>query len=419
MLTFLVGMAVPVYAQPVASSPAQTSEILAPAHSSNPYTPHIPPRAIAYQRAGYALGLSSIPWRVLGLWLLLATGLSASLRNGVYRILRQRPSEDSPQNRPPPFRVLILFFCVYQLLVSLWSLPFGLASLALEHRYGFSNQNVIGFLADVLRNDLLNLIWIPLLWVGWWLMARAPRNWWKWLWAASVPLLLVQFFLQPLVVEPLFNRFTPLPSGPLRTHLEQLARTAGISSERIYVNDTSRRTRHVNAYVNGIGGSARIVIEDTALKSLPEDQLIAMLGHEMGHYVEGHLWIMATSASLGLGVMLWLVDKLLPILRARFGRRWQLNGIADVAAIPLLMLLLFVLIQAQMPFANLESRWLEHRADAFGLRVTHLNKATARLMVGFAERDYSDPDPPALIQFWYGTHPTLRERIAFALDYRP
>jgi Zn-dependent protease with chaperone function len=380
----------------------------------DPYVPRVPARAIAYHRSQYALALYGIAWKLLGLWLLVQTGLSVRMRDAVYRTLRLRlPEADAP----PPFRALALFFVLYAALLLLWSLPYRLAWLALEHRYGFSRQSVIGFFGDALLDMVFSYVSIPLFWGGYWLYARSPRRWLWWLWALLVPLLFFQMILQPVVIAPAYNRFTPLAPGNLHDDILALAARAGITGGRVFVEDTSRRTRHVNAYVTGLGPTTRIVINDTALQTLPEDQLLAMVGHEMGHYVECHIWVHFVTGVFGAGFFLWLAARLIPGLVLEWGRRHGLRGVIDLAALPVIALTLTLFLLAQAPIENAISRTLEHRADAFGLRVTHLNDATARLLVGFAERDYTDSDPPALFQFWFGSHPPLAERIAFARKY--
>jgi len=378
-------------------------------------TPHVPPRAVAYQRTGYALGLFGVIWHITGLWLLLRTGLSTRLRTAAYRFSRRPiPRIDGT----PPFLALTVYFLGFSLLIVIWSLPLSLAGLGLESHYGFSRQTAAGYLSDVGIGFLFNCTVIPVLWCAYRLRAASPRHWWVWLWAILAPLLFVQMVLQPLVIAPAYNRFTPLPDGALRARILALAERAGIRGGRVLVADTSRRTRHVNAFVTGWGPTTRIVIEDTALKELPEDQILAMVGHEMGHYVEGHVWILFVSSAVGAGFLLWILARMIPWLLHRFGSRYGLTGLTDLAALPLILLALYILLQLQMPAANAESRLLEHRADTYGLRLTHLNAAMADLFVGFAERDYADPDPPALFQWWYGSHPSLSSRIEYARHYR-
>lgn len=418
LVAFLLSVSIPILAQ-------TAQHIHAVATNTplirDPYVPHVPLRAIVYQRAGDVLALVSIGWSIFGLWLMLRSRLSARLRTAVFHLLKQ--PAPLPAARPPVRTTIIyyvalsLYYMAFTLLYQCWTLPIGLIDFGLEHHYGFSQQTVGSYLHDSATRLLLGWAFIPVLWCAYGFYHRTPRHWWQWLWALIVILLFGQMVFQPLVVAPIYNRFTPLAPGPLRQQILLLADRAGIGNARILVADTSRRSLHVNAYVTGWGPSTRIVIEDNALRLLPEDQILAMLGHEMGHYVEGHIWILFLGSVAGSGLILWLTARLAPILVRRFGSRYGLTGLTDLAALPLVYLTLYLLLHLQLPLANLESRILEHRADAYGLRLTHLNDATARLFVGFAERDYTDPDPPSLLQWWFGSHPTLASRIAFARDY--
>lgn len=379
------------------------------------YTPHIPPRAISYQRKGRILGLAGVGWKLLAFWLLLRTGLAVRLRNATYRLFRKSPPESDV---PPDIRLLAVYYLLFSALIWAWMMPIALTDLALEHIYGFSRESVIDFLSDSLLNELIGMLNVLLLWLGYQLYTRKPRTWWLWLWAGMVPLLYFIIVLQPIVIAPLFNKYSPMPNSPLRTKILALADRAGIHNATVLIENTSIRSTHINAYVTGLGPSARIVLNDTDLKKLPEDQLLAMLGHEMGHYVEKHILIGFFSGSLGIGVFLFCASRILP-WAVRKQSSWHLKGVCDLASLPLLMLYLALFQLLQAPVENAISRTLEHRADAFGLRLTHLNEADARLFVGFAERDYSDPNPPPFLQFWFGTHPTLSERIKFALTYHP
>jgi Zn-dependent protease with chaperone function len=361
------------------------------------------------------LGFGGLFWSLFGLWVLLQSGFSARFRDSAFRWLARADSRTGP----PPFRVVALYFTLFAVFLQLWQLPIGLARLAQEQKYGFARQGVGGYLLDVGQDTAFLLLAIPLVWGGYWLLARSPRNWWKWLWALLVPLIFGVIVLQPVLISPAYNHYTPLAPGTLRTQILALATKAGIQGGHVFVENTSKRTNHVNAYVYGLGPTTRIVINDTALQQLPEDQILAMLGHEMGHYVEGHIWVGFVGAVLGAGIFLGLAARMLPWAVWRGQRRWRLYGMNDPAALPLFYLILSLFLLLQSPVESALSRYLEHRADAFGLRLTHLNAATARLFVGFAERDYSDPDPPWLLQFWFGSHPTLKERIAFALHYPP
>lgn len=376
---------------------------------------HVPPRAIAYQRLGYALGFFGIFWHILGLWLILQFGIAAKLREWSYRVTRRAFAV----NKLPPLRTLAFFYATLSFLFLLWQMPLSLAGLELERYFHFARETWATWLSDTLLSWIISLPLILIIWIGYAIYVRTPKRWWLWLWIALIPLILFNNIIQPVLIAPLFNHYRPLPAGPLRQSIEQLALKAGIHHAAILVENTSKRTIHVNAYVTGIGPTTRIVIDDTALKTLPPDQLLVMVAHEMGHYVEKHVWIETISNILGAGILLWILAVIFPKLLQRFGTQWQLQGPTDLASLPLFLLCLYLLIQLQMPLANMESRYLEHRADAFALRLTHQNNAMAQLFIGFAERDYEDPNPPKLIQWWYGTHPSLQSRVQFALSYHP
>ncbi len=279
---------------------------------------------------------------------------------------------------------------------------------ALEHK------RLPVLVGDSVISLAFGLLAVPLIWVAYRVYARFPRTWWIWIWLLMAPLLYVIVVLEPVLFAPMFNRYTPMANGPVKADILALADRAGVRNASVLIENTSTRTRHVNAYVTGLGPSARIVINDTAIRELPEDQLLAMISHELGHYVEHHILVGYISSLFGLGAFLWICSFVFPWI-ARRHPLWGSRGIYDLAMLPALMLFISLFLIVQSPIENAISRTLEHRADAFGLRLTHLNAATARLMVGFAERDYSDPDPPKLLHFWFGSHPTLNERIAFAL----
>jgi STE24 endopeptidase len=394
------------------------------ARRADPYTPHLPERAYAYHRANRILFFVGIGWHILGLVLLLRSGVSAEIRDWVEALTRQwrrmSPGDlrSSPRLRAPPFICAGLYYLSYSVVLGLWSLPLGLVGLAVEHWFGFSRESAGLFLKDYALSLCIAQAMIPVVWLGYRFYCRKPATWWLFVWATIVPVSFFVSVVYPVVVSPLYNQYTPLVSGPLRNELLALAAKAGIRNAPVLVEDTSQRTSHVNAYVTGIGPSTRIVLNDTALTQLPNDQIVAMMGHEMGHYVEHHVLIGVAVGALGTGLLLGSIAVIVPRLTARFGRRCRLKGPHDLAAFPLVILTVYVLSLLSEPISSAISRSLEHRADVYGLRTTGLNDATARLMVGFAERDLSDPNPPQLLHFWFGTHPTLLERIALARGFR-
>lgn len=310
------------------------------------------------------------------------------------------------------------YYALFTLLMLLWRLPIGLIGLAIETRFGFSHEPVVMYLRDALVRCAVGWSSVPLIWLVYLLYVADPRRWWLKCWAVVAPLTLLSVMAYPIVVSPLFNRYTPLTPGPLREQILELAATAGIHNGRVLVEDTSRRTSHVNAYVIGLGPSTRIVLNDTALNQLPPDEILAMMAHEMGHYSERHVLIGAIAGAFGSGLILALLARTVPALVLRFRSALRVRGVEDLAALPLVVMLLYALNLAGQPIASGISRAIEHRADLYGLRAAGLSDATARLMIGFVEHDLPDPDPPALVQLWFGTHPTIRERIALARSWK-
>jgi Zn-dependent protease with chaperone function len=223
--------------------------------------------------------------------------------------------------------------------------------------------------------------------------------------------------LRPLVVAPAYNRFTPMRDQQLRQRLEALAEKAGVRGARVYQVDISRRTTKLNAYVTGIGPSKRIVIWDTTLKALSHDEIAAIMAHELGHYVLGHIWWKLGESIFGAFALLWLLGLLYPWAIERWGRRYGVKSVLDVAGLPVFSVVLYVLMLLQTPVERALSRMHERAADRYGLELNGDGPAMARAYVVFVRRDFTDPDPPLFIHWWFGSHPTLRERVEEAVAY--
>lgn len=364
--------------------------------------PQLTPRMRRYSYTGYALYFIGTAYGLL-LWGLLATGLSACLRDVAERLSRRR------------FFTLLWYYLLLTLVWTALEAPLTFyGGFWLDHAYGLSQQPFPAWLADQAKSIGVGIVVsVPLLWLLFWLIGRSPQRWGLWLWAAAIPLLAFAIFLEPILVEPLFNHFTPLPPSPLRTRIHALAVQAGIPNAPIYVANESQRTDTANAYVTGIGPTARIVIWDTTLKELPPDEIVGIVGHEMGHYVEKHIVWGFFISLLGLLIALPLGQWLVEWQIRRYGPRWRLRALTDFAAVPVFLLTLNLLSFLSDPISNGVSRYFEHRADAYGLRVTHNGPAMARAFVFFAKHDLDDPTPPPFIKFWLYTHPPLSERIHF------
>ena len=316
---------------------------------------------------------------------------------------------------------------VYLVLYSLvaWLMTFPLSwyeGFALEHQFALSTQSFGGWLADDLKGQAVLIVFagvVPLLSLAYRAMERSPRRWWLWFALATLPLVLFFTLIEPVAIDPIFNRFTPLPDAELKSEIVDLARRAGIPGRNVYEVDASTRTTKFNAYVNGFGASQRIVIWDTMLKGMSRDEILYVMGHEMGHYVLGHIWKGVIAVALASFVLFWLSAQLLAFALARWGTRWGIRALHDVASMPLLALTLTVVTVCVQPIFNAYSRRTEHEADLFGLEVTHLNDAGARAFMKLGSQNRSNPEPPAWLRIWAYTHPPLLERVKSALEYHP
>jgi Zn-dependent protease with chaperone function len=242
------------------------------------------------------------------------------------------------------------------------------------------------------------------------LVRRFPRRWWIPGSAIVVAFGVVTIWLWPVVIDPIFNDFDPLPEGRLRSNVLELARRADVKVGEVYSVDASRRTTAVNAYVGGLGPTKRVVLYDNLIEDLPPEQVGQVVAHELGHQkhrdlYRGLLWL-ALVAPAGV----YLVQR----LAEAFGRREGL-GFAGrrpgPTALPAIALAVALVSLAVGSASNVLSRMVEARADAFSLDLTRDPAAHIALERELAERNIADPDPPGLIHALFGTHPTTIERI--------
>ena len=297
------------------------------------------------------------------------------------------------------------------------TLPVSAYAEVVRHRYGLSTRGWGLWLRDVAVSTAISAGITALALAGLlWLVRRAPRTWWAWASAVTAGFVVVGSFLYPVVIEPAFNRFEPLPAGELRTRLLDLAEENGTPVQDVLVSDASRRTTALNAYVSGFGSTRRVVLYDTTLEQLPEDAVASIVAHELGHVVHRDVLTGTLIGALGAGSAVALAGWLLwwtPLLR-RAGARSP----ADPAVVPLVLLLLTVGGLLSTPVQNLVSRQVETRADLRALELTGDAGAFVTMQRQLAATNLSDPDPPGAWHWFFGSHPTSAQRIAFAQDWQ-
>ncbi|WP_448640057.1 M48 family metalloprotease [Geodermatophilus sp. URMC 63] len=296
------------------------------------------------------------------------------------------------------------------------TLPVSAYGEVVRHRYGLSTRSWPLWLRDVAVSTAIDagLTALALL-VLVALARRAPRTWWAWTAAGAAVLVVAGSFLYPVVIEPAFNSFQPLPAGQLRTDLLELAEEGGTPVEDVLVADASRRTTSLNAYVSGFGSTRRVVLYDTLLADVPDDETESIVAHELGHVATDDVLTGTLMGALGAAAAVALLGWLLacpPLLR-----RTGADSPGDPRVVPLVLLLAALGSFVATPVQNVVSRHVEARADLHALDLTGDAAAFIEMQRRLAETNVSDPSPPAPWQWFFGSHPTAAQRIALAEDW--
>jgi Zn-dependent protease with chaperone function len=296
-------------------------------------------------------------------------------------------------------------------------------------RYGISVEPWTMWWADFGKSLALTLVFGTItLTVLYSLMRRSPRRWWMWFWVIALPVEVAAVFVIPVVIDPMFDHFSPLAKADPAL-VQQLERVAArghlhIPPSRMYVMDASAKVTGPNAYVTGFGASKRIVVWDTTLRELPLDEILGTYGHEQGHYVLKHIQKGMLFSAGVMFVFFWIAYVLLAWLVRRFGTRWQIASVGDWSSIGLLLLLVTVLGFFADPVGNAFSRHIEHQADVYGEEVIHGIVANPQATMAddfqrLGELWLEVPHPNRFVVFWTYSHPPTADRMRFAAKYDP
>ncbi|MGD0706879.1 MAG: M48 family metallopeptidase [Anaerolineaceae bacterium] len=286
----------------------------------------------------------------------------------------------------------------------------------LPHHFGQSTQSFKDWVVDQLKGLLisipLGLIMIELLY---WALRTTGAAWW--LWAAGGMLIFSVLLanLAPIVIMPLFNKFVPLGEehAALAARLMKLAENAHAKVQGVYKFDMSRRTKSANAALTGIGNTRRIILGDTLINEFTDDEIEAVLAHELGHQVHKDIPLLMAFGTLVTLLGLFLASLALNWAVATFG----FSGPGDPAALPALVLVLGTFSLVTMPLENAFSRWREQLADQYSLESTGKNQAFASAFIRLANQNLSEIDPEAWVVFLFYDHPPLNRRVAMAEQY--
>jgi STE24 endopeptidase len=309
------------------------------------------------------------------------------------------------------------------------NLPLEMYGHNLAVRYQQSVQGWGSWFRDWAMGELVGIILTGfLLWILYGVIRRSPGRWWFYFWLASIPLLVFLMFVSPLIIDPLFNKFEPLQAKQplLVAQIERVVQRGGldIPVDHMFLMNASEKVNTVNAYVTGIGASKRVVVWDTALQKMSPQQILFVFGHEMGHYVLGHNYVLIGVSSAVVLIFLFIGFHAMRWALARWGSVWAIRGVDDWASVPVLMLLMAVLSFAAEPVMNGISRTLEHNADIYGLEVVHgivpeSSQVAAQAFQILGEVSLSNPNPSPFIEFWLYNHPSVSDRVRFAAEYNP
>lgn len=320
-----------------------------------------------------------------------------------------------------PIRTFIFFIALLSILF-LIDLPASFyLNFVLEHSMGLSNQSISSFATEKLKylavQAAMSSFLLPIA-----AIVRSQQRYWSisiWLLLALLASALV--FIRPILIDPLFNNFNDIPqvqsSAHLQMKIEELCIKAGLNKPKVFVVDRSKQSKKVNAYVAGIAGSTRIVLYDTLIKGLPEDEVLMVVAHEIGHYKFKHIYIGMLFSILGALPALLAAEFILVPLLPKLPARWAVRTKSD----PLFFAFAIALLQISEPFLlpieSTVAKYIETEADDEALRLLPEPRTAAKLFARLSQIDMADPNPPAIIEFWLYTHPSIKHRIERVLRH--
>ena len=374
-------------------------------------------QAIAYRHHGYWLYFITTAYTLLFLWALVRWRVAPRLRSWAEKVSQRRWVQ------------LLIYAPALLAIITVLLLPNDALDQWRMRRYGVSVQGWGSWLGEWTGAEVGTLVCGTLI-IGllYSLIRCSPRRWWFYVWLVAVPLLVLIAFVQPILIDPLFNNFEPLDAShpELVDSIEKLLDRVGLAipREHIYLLKVSDKTTEVDAASEGFGPTKRIFITDTIIASEPGPAILHTLGHEIGHYMLSLDWIVfAICVPLSLG-LLFVIDRLFVWALVRWGQAWSIRGPDDWASLPVLALIVALATVALTPAVNTLSRYREHEADRYGLEVIHGivangGEAAAQAFQKDGAINLSDPDPPALVKFWLLDHPPVNDRIIFCRTYDP
>jgi STE24 endopeptidase len=354
----------------------------------------------SYNRLKRWLGMADFGLGLLFLVLLLATGWSATLRDLAYRWASTNYS-------------LAVFLYVLMLIVisRILSFPLDYYGFRLEHRYHLSNQRTRSWLWDEFKGLLVGLVFATFVAELLYLLIRNVQHWWLVAWALFLGLFVLLAQLAPVVLFPIFYKFEPMENEELRKRLVLLSERAGTRVRGVYKWKLSEKSKKANAALTGLGATRRIILADTLLDHYSNDEIEAVLAHELGHHVHRHIF---KSILVRAGITLagfYLVNE---VLRYAVERGNMFETMSDFANLPLLLLVATVLSFLLMPALNAYSRFNERQADRYCFQSVASVEPFISSMNKLAEQNLAEKTPSRWIEWFFHSHPAIAKRVAAA-----
>ena len=353
----------------------------------------------AYYEGGYWIGLWSTLIVVALCLLLLNFRVAARIRDAV-----------AARGRGPWLQSLAVA-AAFVLAMSVLSLPWdAYVQYFREHQYAMSNYTPGRFFGEWVMNSLIDVAVVGLAISGIYRLVRRVREHWVW-WAtaATAVFILFVFMVAPVVVEPLFNDYKPLPAGEVRDDILALAKETKIPVDDVFWFDASKQTKRISANVSGLGGTARIALNDNLLNGTSLPEIRAVMGHEMGHYALHHGLKLTLGFTLFLGIGYFVINRVFGRFQRRHGERWGIRDLADPAGLPLAFAIFTVVMYLLTPATNSMVRIAEAQADAFGLDAAKEPHGFASVAMRLST--YRKIEPGALEEVIFYDHPSGRARV--------
>jgi len=301
---------------------------------------------------------------------------------------------------------VMVYYFMFALYTFLVMLPFSFINYQLARFYGTSIMSISHWVRNRGIDFIIDFILMMIIIQGvMFLMRMSRRTWWCFAWLAFIPFAFFFMLIRPVVIDPLYSDFRPIQNPELEARILELADEAGVSAGSVFEVEMSDRTNTINGYVTGVGPTARIVLWDTALERLSEDEIMFLMAHEIAHYVNYDVYI-----GIGIAVAfafggLFIVYKVVDRMDDRSLRR-----------IPVAILTVSLLLFAVSPATNVISRWLEVRADEFALEMTQDAEAGIGLFQTLSDTALNEVHPPRLVRIFRSTHPSIFERIVVLME---